>query len=190
MFRVSSHFVWRFKTGDNINLNLSTLTYLYECYAQGDAAARASLRKPITIIIASIAEALLYDFHQRIKGATREGVPTLSHKLLAYVRGKVIDQFENCIASARKHKLFAAPHDVYNRLDQLRRLRNRIHIQNAKNDFEPDEDVAFSEARMVMAEQALEAVCKCLAQRYPRPAHAQAVDEFEFPWTAHFPDPA
>ena len=50
----------------------------------------------------------------------------------------------------RKHDFFElADTAFYDDLDQLRRLRNRIHIQNVKNDFEPDDANAFTEGRKV-----------------------------------------
>lgn len=61
------------------------------------------------------------------------------------------------IASAKKHNLFdATDSNLYDSLDELRKLWNRIHIQILKKHFEIDEYDAFSEARMKQAEKVLE----------------------------------
>src|SRR5262249_16202573 len=75
----------------------------------------------------------------------------------------------------------------YDVLDELRRLRNRIHIQNTKNDFEADEYNAFTIARKTKAEQALEKTMKTLAANHPRPVHTQGyVPDFSLPWAGHY----
>lgn len=55
---------------------------------------------------------------------------------------------------------------VYDALDELRRLRNRVHIQNEQNDFERDDSAAFfTSERKLRAEKALEKTIKALAQK-------------------------
>ena len=51
---------------------------------------RRLLCKPITILLVSIVEALLYDFHFRIQRHTFEGVANLADSVISYVRGKKI----------------------------------------------------------------------------------------------------
>jgi hypothetical protein len=73
-----------------------------------------------------------------------------------YIRLKKIDEFDKYIASATKHDLFnLADSGFYQQLDELRRLRNRIHIQNTRNDFERNEYDAFNDDRKALAEKAL-----------------------------------
>jgi len=189
MFTVSSGFIADFKLGDNINHNLSVLALLYRYYNEEDGTGKRLLRKPIIILLVSIIEAVLHDFHSRIRKFTYEGVVNLPYEIIEYVRSKKTkDELEKYIASARKHDLFVSE-DVafYDLLDELRRLRNRVHIQNTKRDFEPDDYNAFNEARRVKAEQALERTMKTMAAKYPRPAHARGyVADFKLPWAAHF----
>jgi hypothetical protein len=132
-----------------------------------------------------VAEAILHDFHGRIKYYTREGVQNLAESVIAYVRSKQIDRLERYIASAKKHNLFdMADNRFYDLLEELRKLRNRVHIQNEKNDFEPDERLAFSEARMRLAERVLEKLIRTMAQKYPR--QHNHVRDFKLPWDPHF----
>lgn len=64
-------------------------------------------------------------------------------------------------------------------------MRNRVHIQNTKGYFEPDDDVAFNDARLTLSERALELVMRTMAKKYARPQH-NFVQDFELPWNAHF----
>ncbi|MBM7048373.1 hypothetical protein [Rhizobium lusitanum] len=178
-----SKFIGDFKLGDNIVFNLRVLKTLYAFRAQGNPAQKRYLQKPITLLNISIIEATLYDFHLRIKSFTREGVG-LPQKMLDAIRGKQIDEFEKYIASAKKNDFFELKDtDFYDKLDELRKLRNRVHIQNTKNHFERDDSQAFSEARMVLSEQALEQVIKTLAEKHPR--DHKYVQKFELPWDSH-----
>ncbi len=67
MFTVSSHFIGSFKLGDNINHNLRIITLLYRYFEAGEETERELLCKPIILILVSITEAILHDFHFRIR---------------------------------------------------------------------------------------------------------------------------
>ena len=156
MFKVSAGFIGSFKLGDNINHNLEILAYLYQCQASASPKEGQLLRKPITILLGSVCEAVLHDLHLRMRIYTNEGVLGIPASVLSYVRGKKLDKFELYISSAKKHSLLGPKtDDIYDELDELRMLRNRIHIQNEKDHFEPDESIAFSEARQISAEKTL-----------------------------------
>ncbi len=189
MFVVNADFIGNFKLGDNINHNLKILRCLYVCQNDPNDHDSWVLRKPVIIIIASIAEAVLHDLHERMRLYTTEGVSGIVTSILHYVRGKKIDKLETYIASAKKHGLLgSATDDIYNNLEELRKLRNRIHIQNEKNHFEPNESQAFSANRQVTTEQTLEKLVKAISANHPRPAGAQGhVRDFQFPWDEHFP---
>jgi hypothetical protein len=64
MSSVSSCFILSFKLGDNINHNLSVLALLYYYYNQEDQDGKCLLCKPIIILLVSIIEAVLHDFHR------------------------------------------------------------------------------------------------------------------------------
>lgn len=189
MFTVSSEFMGSFKLGDNINHNLKTLGYLYQLQGEPNNRSAWLLRKPIIITIASMCEAALYDLHFRMRTYTNEGVQGVASSVLEYVRGKKIDKFELYIPSAKKHCLLGhKDDDIYGELDTLRRLRNRIHIQNEKNDFESNDSQAFSAARQTLSEKVMERLFKMMASDHPRPEGASGfVNDFELPWAEHFP---
>ncbi|MBN8990210.1 MAG: molecular chaperone TorD family protein [Rhizobiales bacterium] len=188
MVTIKSNFMGNFKLGDNICFNLAILKTLYDLRAAGNALQKRHLQKPITVMNVSIIEAILYDLHLRVKTFTSEGVANLQATVIEYIRGKKIDELERYIASAKKHDLFdQGDSGFYEALDDLRKIRNRLHIQNTKKHFEPDDVSAFSEARMTLSEQAVEHVMRTMARKYARPQH-NFVKDFILPWVPHFED--
>ena len=189
MFTVSAGFMGDFKLGDNINHNLRILAYLYQRQADPHDIDAWLLRKPIIIILGSVCEAILHDLHMRMKMYTNEGVRGIAISVFSYVRGKKIDKFEHYISSAKKHSLLGPPTEaIYDDLDQLRKLRNRVHIQNDKNDFEPNDSQAFSRDRQISGERTLEKLIKTISTKHPRPAGVSGhVNDFQLPWDEHFP---
>ena len=143
------------------------------------------MRKPIILLIASIAEALLFDLYLRIEHYTNEGVPNIPNKVLDEIRTKTIDEFAKYIHNARSKSLLGADADLYDNLHELRKLRNRIHIQNTKNHFEPDDGAAFSSARQTIAEKTLERLMKIMERDYTRVGVGGFVGEFILPWDEH-----
>lgn len=186
-FQVRSTFVGDYKLGDNINHNLDTLDLLYRHYTAANEQDKKLLRKPITITLVSIIEAVLFDLHKRIRLFTYEGVQNVAFEVSQYVRGKQLDELEKLIVSAKKHDLFdMADTKFYDRMEDLRKLRNRIHIQNRKNEFELDEWQAFSQERMVLAERVLEKTLRVMLSKFDRGPQYGYVRDFSLPWNAHF----
>jgi hypothetical protein len=137
------------------------------------------------VTIVSIAEAMLYDFIARIQ--SREWVSTLPSETIADIKSKTYGQLTRLIDGARKHALFEADSEFYQSLDDLRKLRNRVHIQNEKDHFERNEATAYSAERLQVAERALELIAKTLADKHPRgPSTRGFVKDFEFPWEEHY----
>jgi hypothetical protein len=186
MFTVSSGFIGNFKLVENINYNLSVLALLYHHYDREDGDRKRLLNKPIIVLLVSIIEAVLHDYHTRIRAFTREGVANLAQSVIDYIGAKQIDELEKYIASARKHNLFGKDPDFYEILDELRRLRNRVHIQNTKEDFEPSDRHAFSDRRKTAAEVALEKTLKIMAAKYPRTDNPHNVADFNLPWSEYY----
>lgn len=186
MVVINSNFIGKFKVGDNIVHNLKILGVLYSYY-QSDPDNQKFLHKPIIVTIISVIEAVLYDFHLKARSFTREGIGSVSSSILDYIRSKKMDKLEHYIASAKKHDLFElADTDFYDALEELRKLRNRIHIQNEKGHFEPDEEEAFSSERMVQAEMVLEKTLKVMAENHSRGDSLHHVENFVLPWGPHF----
>lgn len=183
-FMVSSGFIGNFKLGDNINHTLDVLALLY----QTQRAANSSLLcKPIIVFIGSICEAILHDLLcVRIKRHTVEGVKNVAKDVMDCIRGKHIDRFEHYIANVKKHDLLKDAR-LYDSLVELRKLRNRIHIQNTKGDFDLDDSKTFTMARQREAEKTLEKVIKIMAKDYPRkPSCQDHVRDFQLPWSERF----
>ena len=112
----------------------------------------------------------------------------LADEVASYIRGKKISKLSQHVQSAKKHDLFAiADGSLYDDLELLNKLRNRVHIQNENKDLEADEYNAFTIERKEIAERVLERVIKTLSTKYPRPPHiAGFVGDFECPWTERF----
>ena len=183
MVTYSSGFVGSFKLGDNIVHNFEILRELYAIQKTGTQAQAEILRKPIVVFIGSIAEALLYDLYVvKISSFTHEGVPNILQEALDEIRTKTIDEFAKYISNAQSKSLLSTAVELYEALDELRKLRNRVHIQNAKEHFEPDEPVAFSEKRQRDAETTLEQLIDHMCKNHLRTKSRQCVADFELPW--------
>ncbi len=181
----SSGFIGNFKLGDNIVHNLSILRELYAIQSNGGRAATL-FRKPIIVLIGAIAEAILYDLYVvKISTFTCEGVPNIPDNVLDEIRDKTIDEFAKYISNARSKQLLGDDPQIYDDLDDLRKLRNRIHIQNTKNHFEPDEYKAYTDARQVMAERTLETLISFMVAKHLRKSSLHCVAELELPWNSH-----
>jgi hypothetical protein len=187
MIIIESKFIGDFKIGDNINHNLKILEVLYKQFSEADDAERRLLCKPIIVLLVSLIDAVFYDLHQRIKTFTTEGVENIIASSIEYIRTrKKMDDLEKYIASAKKHGLIEPPNDTfYDNLDELRKLRNRVHIQNTKQYPPRNEYDAFSSEKKLLAEKAVEKTFRAMAKKYGR--KLDYVDNFDLPWDAHFP---
>jgi len=191
VFTIPSNFIGHFKTGDNICHNLRILKLLYRQYNTSDSHEKILLSKPIILILISIIEACLHDFHMRVRTHTIEGISNLDEAIIEEIRISGEEEFGYYIANAKTHDLFdmrgKTEGRFYERLDQLRKLRNRIHIQNIWGSKPPDEYQAFTEKEKVLAEKILEVVMKTLSAKHPRSFYATGyVDDFELPWREYF----
>src|SRR5690606_6732304 len=131
---VPAVFIGSFKIGDNISRNLDSLNLLYKYYEDADEEEKLLLIKPTVTLIAFIIEAILFDFRGRVKGHTREKSVKIPSSLISIFQNKLNDQFNFYIEQARKHNLFDTKTiEICERLDNLRLLRNRVHIQNKEN---------------------------------------------------------
>lgn len=192
MFTISSNFIGHFKTGDNICHNLRILEVLYRQYEASDYTEKTLLCKPIIVTLISIIEACLHDFHMRVRHHTVERSVNLDRPIIQEIRNSDEDELGYYIASARNHDLFDMNGRTdgkffYERLDQMRRLRNRVHIQNIWASKPADESEAFTETEKVLAEKVLEVVMKTLSGKHPRAPYATGhVEDFELPWKEYF----
>lgn len=158
-------FIWEFKVGDNISYNLNILYQLIDDYNNNNK----NYRKPIFVIVASIIEALMIDFLYRLYSGTSHFPDSLKDsrddikKKLAQETKKirVVDFFgKECEYKILKNfnlssiieiyedcNLFGDNKKIYVFLSRLSKMRNRVHIKNYFDNFEKDENIAFSEKR-------------------------------------------
>lgn len=187
MTTVKSHFVGNFKVGDNIVYNLQLLKILYRQFETLNENEKVLLCKPIIITLVSICEAVLFDLNYRINKFTSQGVQNISKQTLTAIRKLKLSKYEKHIDCVEKYLLFGPTKTkIYERLHELRKLRNRIHIQNKHGDFEPDEIKAFSLKRKMDAEKTTEFILKCASIKFGRPKHCYHVEDFVLPWKNHF----
>lgn len=189
MFKVESHFIGKFKIGDNINYTLKVLSLLYYYFDKGNDREKQLLCKPIIILLISIIEAILYDLYYRIYNYTQEGIANIDDNIVDCIRKKTIDKFEKYITSAKKYNFFDSGDDkFYEALYVLNKVRNRIHIQNVKEQFENNEEDVFTEKRKILTEKVLEKILKQMIKKYSRGEAMNYVNDFELPWNEYFFD--
>lgn len=179
----TSQFFWDFKRMDNVNYNFQILESLYFFKKkEGDS---SLFIKPIMIILISIIECMLYDFLIRIKTHKSDKIPNLEQCTINDIRTKEIDQFEVILAQVKTQNLLRASLDssVYSDLDLLRKIRNRIHIQNIKGQLALNEDSVFTEENLHLAQKTFERVCEVLCNVYPRwDKQPLLMADFPRPW--------
>jgi len=181
MNNINAGFIGDFRLGDNINYNLGILKILYE---KDEEENEYSLNKPIIITIVSIIEGLLRDFFFKATYYTKESISNIRKEVLTNIRKGKANNFYAYIEAAKKYDIFnIKEQDLYGNLDTLRKLRNRIHIQNEKNNFAPDEERAFSTEKKVLAEQVLERIMRLMSSKHNR-GH-DYVSNFSLPWSPH-----
>lgn len=186
-FIITSCFINDFVLGDNINYNLEVLGLLYKYYGRADGIEKKLLRKPITVLIITIIEAVLYDFVVRIKRNVREGVEGLGEVAINSVRSKNYNKFRQYVEVAEKYNFFESQNGrIYRHLKGLSKLRNRLHIQNFYKDFDDHERDVFTDSRMEAAEKSLEFILKKMVLLHPRPSDKKFVNDFSIPWGEHF----
>lgn len=186
-FWIEGNFFCVFKTGDNVLYNLVVLNKLYEVFDDPQTKNKNLFLKPITITLISIIEAVLHDFHVRVRANVHEGVKGLADSVINYIRTRELDEFAQYIESSKRHDLFRlAQTNFYEKLEELRKIRNRIHIQNTKGYDPADEYKLFTNESKILAELCLEVVVKTMNSKYPRPSEISGyVGKLDFPWNEH-----
>lgn len=179
---ITGTFMWSFKKGDNIVYNLEVVWGLYN--AKAVSADGRKYNKPILVILVSIVECILDDFSHRIVGHVKDRVPNISQADIAKFRTRKYDKLEHYITASKKFNLFSKPDSFYDLLDELRKARNRVHIQNSKNQLAADEYNVFTDALLVKAQSALEIVLGTMIVKFPRGSRTVAPHSVPLPWRA------
>lgn len=177
---ITGTFMWSYKKGDNIIYNLEVVWELYEAKAR--SVDKRKYNKPITVILVSIIECILDDFTNRIRGHVNDTVPNISQSDIVMFRTKKYDKLEQYIAASKKLDLFNQPASFYDSMDELRKARNRIHVQNSKNQLAADEFNVFTDALLAKAQQAVEVVLATMIVVFPRNGRTIAPNSVPLPW--------
>jgi hypothetical protein len=175
-------FFWDFKRMDNVNYNFKIVKALFNLRNHHSP----ELNKPIILLLAAIIECILYDFVRRVTEHRRELIPGIDESVIDDTRNKICDQFEPLIAHVRKHNLLESTKEngLYETLDYIRKLRNRIHIQNRQQQLDKDEANIWTDEDVQKASSSLEKVCEVLCNSYPRPSRELIpMTDFPRPWT-------
>lgn len=177
---ITGTFMWSFKKGDNIIYNLEIVWELYE--AKSRSTDKRKYNKPIIVTLVSIIECILDDFAYRIRGHVRDTVPNISQADIEKFRTRKYDKLEHYIAASKKFNLFNRTVDFYDLMDELRKARNRVHIQNSTNQLASDEYNVFTDALLIKTQRAFEVVLGTMIMRFPRHGRTIAPRSVPLPW--------
>ena len=177
---ITGTFMWSFKKGDNIVYNLEVVWELYN--ARSQSSNKKKYNKPIIVTLVSVIECMLDDFAYRIRGHVNDTVPNISLADIATFRTKKYDKLEHYIAAAKRFNLFSRPDSFYSQLDDLRKARNRVHIQNSANQLAADEYNVFTDALLTKTQQVFEIVLGTMIIKFPRHGKVIALHSVPLPW--------
>ncbi len=154
-----------FKVGENTVYNSHVLCSLVDPNEGG------KFNEPIILQIASIIEVCLEEIFYRAKKFNREGVPNISEEDRQNIAEKQIDKLAVIIDNAKRYHILDELGDkIYQRLHELRRLRNKIHIHlDVEGAASRDEASIFTHEAVVWVITLLWEVLSCIAVKYPRP---------------------
>ena len=161
---IECNFVGEFKVGDNLAYNCDVLFGLVAADNNG------SFSKPILIQLASIVEASLNEIIKRAQQYVREGVPNITAEEQAEIVEKKIDKLNSLIDVSRKYRILnGISPTIYEDLHVLRKLRNKIHIQEDVDGFSRDENRIFTRSRHLKFLEIAQNLLAHLSQNYSRP---------------------
>jgi hypothetical protein len=159
-------FIGEFKVGDNLVRNANALCRLSEMNDKG------LFNKLIVIQAGSIVEAALGQIIYRAQNFNREGVPNITEEDRKKIESTEIEKFNNILQAMKKYKILdGLGEKIYDELHDLRKYRNKIHIQDDVDikGVSRDEDDAFSETLVAWSLELCIRVLKHLNEKYRRP---------------------
>jgi hypothetical protein len=180
----TDQFFWSFKRMDNVNYNFETIEVLYAAKKANNN--NLHFNKPIIILIISIIECTLYDFIMRIHQYRQDSFPNITQAIVSFFRNSSeTDELKVLIPQIQTHNLLrvSKSDNLYTDLEHLRKIRNRVHIQNKYLMKPIDEYAVFTEMEMVRSQQCLEKVYDALCNVYPRwKKQPIPMSDFPRPW--------
>lgn len=163
---IPSSFIGDFKVGDNIAYNADILCSLCEKNENG------SFNKLIVLQVGSILEASMGQIIYRAQNFNREGVPNIAQEDRQEIEGKKIDKLNSIIDVFRKYGLISELGlGIYDDLHQIRKYRNKIHIQDSNPAVPDDEERAFTDETCDWSLDICIKVIALLNEKFCRPAH-------------------
>jgi len=184
---ITGTFIWTFKKGDNIIYNYDIVWSIYQAITREPLSYRMRYYwKPIMVHLAAIIECIFEDFSNRIQQRVSDPLPNISPEVIADFKLKNRDKFETYITAMQKHNLLHAGARTYAELQLLRKVRNRMHIQNAHYQPPLDESALFNQTALVNAEICFEIVILRMMELYPRSTTSgETFSNFPVPWQKH-----
>ena len=180
----TGQFFWDFKRMDNVNYNFEIIELLYQTKKQNGN--NTKFNKPLIILIMAIIECMLYDLIIRIHSYRSDPFPNISQGIVSYFRNfRETDELRVLIPRIISQNLLRAGvgDSIYDDLDELRKIRNRVHIQNKYFQPPADEYNTFTDRDLQKAEKTLERVCEVLCNVYPRwNKQPLSMSDFPRPW--------
>ncbi len=164
---VPCNFVGEFKVGDNLVFNADMLCKLVGANDEG------AFNKLVVLEAGSILEAALLQIIFRAQHHNREGVPNIPEADRRAIEGQTIDKFATVIDVMRRRRILDGLRlNIYDDLHNLRRYRNKIHIQDTIDirGVSVDEVNAFSDQICTWALNLNLEVLQHLSANFARPA--------------------
>ena len=178
---------------DNVNYNFDIVVNLISASISCELKDNKEyFYKPIILIMSSIVECILYDFFIRIPNATREGIPNLNEEDIDSIRDtKIPNKLASLIDTCKKHNILGKEENIYESLLRFARIRNRIHIQNEKDETPRDEARLWTVSLVKEYGELFAKVCLFICSQYPRPQrlHLKYIEPEPDSVAVAFPDP-
>lgn len=180
----TDQFFWNFKRMDNANYNFKIIEVLYN--AKKQSGGEKYFNKPIILHLMAIVECMLYDFFDRVRLFTNDPFPNIDAQVIADLRAmRETDELKRLLPPLENRNVLQAPtgDSIYTDLEHLRKVRNRIHIQNRYNLTPNDEINVFTDTELALTEKCFEKVCEALCNVYPRwNKNPLPMADFPRPW--------
>lgn len=180
----TGQFFWDFKRMDNVNYNFEVIEILYQAKKANNNDLK--FNKPIIVLMMGIIECTLYDFLIRINQYRTDPFPNMPQAVVAYLRKtRETDELKYMLPKIKSQNLLQAlpTETLYDDLERLRKVRNRVHIQNRYNMQPLDEGRVFTNAELQCAQDCLIKVYDTFCNVYPRWRNQPIpIADFPTPW--------
>jgi len=147
---------------------------------------KANLNKPAILIIAAIVECLFYEFIRYVNEHEGKKMPGLDEEAVTVIRDINTDKFRDLVRHMKTINFYkeVVGSQLYDELELLRNMRNRIHIQNDYEVLDDEEELIWTETNLCLAGNVLKKTCKILCQVYlVKGGKMLSFKEFPEPWS-------